>query len=334
MEKIVNMSSVNSICVIGLYFGRFSNYFDLWLKSCEFNENIDFYIFGDAPYEKDLPKNVNLVYMTLDAVKQRAQDYLGFELSLETPYKCCDYKPIYGAIFRDYISSYEYWGHCDFDLIFGDILSFLEQYNYQQYDKFFALGHLSFYKNTQSVYDYIKLNGASVGYKEVFSQPQNCAFDEIGGVVQIYLKNNKPFFTKRLFADIAEPERYYRFKHSQYCYVNEPPLKNYRHQIFYWENGRVYCAFYDAGKLCVKEYCYIHFKHRPNFKIDFDVDSVNAFFITPKGFILKSGERVTKTLIQQLNPIKRFPFYETVEFLVWYVKRWYKRLFRKVKYGN
>lgn len=38
---------MNSICVIGVYFGSLKNYFSLYLKSCEFNQRIDFLIFTD-----------------------------------------------------------------------------------------------------------------------------------------------------------------------------------------------------------------------------------------------------------------------------------------------
>lgn len=320
----------NSICIIGAYFGQFNNYFDLWLKSCERNPEIDFYIFGDAKYEKQLPSNVYIVYMSLESLKERASNYLGFQVCLDTPYKCCDYKPIYGGLFRDYIEQYEYWGHCDFDLIFGDILSCLKKNNYQKYDKFFALGHLSFYRNIEAVHNYIKLDGSAVNYRDVYTSPKSFAFDEMGCIVQLYLHNELPFFTKRLFADIAEPERYYRFRHSEYCYVNEGPLKNHRHQIFYWENGKVFCAYFEGDTLRVKEYCYIHFKHRPNFSVNFDISAVKAFYITPCGFIERKHECITKELIQQLNPISRIPFYETFEFVCWKLRKLYKSVIGKL----
>ena len=30
------------VCIIGIYFGQFPNYFDLWLKSASYNYSIDF----------------------------------------------------------------------------------------------------------------------------------------------------------------------------------------------------------------------------------------------------------------------------------------------------
>ena len=134
---------MNEICIIGVYFGKFKNYFSLWLKSCEYNSTLDFYIFTDVLYEGYRPNNVYFVNMTLTQLKSVASKKIDLDISLERPYKCCDLRPLYGVIFQDYIKSYKYWGHCDLDLIFGDIRFFLGKYNYSEYDKFLNLGHLS-----------------------------------------------------------------------------------------------------------------------------------------------------------------------------------------------
>ena len=46
-----------SVCIVGVYFGEFPNYFELWLKSAEMNSTIDFMIFTDQKYTQ-LPTNV------------------------------------------------------------------------------------------------------------------------------------------------------------------------------------------------------------------------------------------------------------------------------------
>ena len=33
---------MHKICVVGIYFGRFPEYFPLWLNSCGYNKTIDF----------------------------------------------------------------------------------------------------------------------------------------------------------------------------------------------------------------------------------------------------------------------------------------------------
>ena len=102
------------ICVIGIYFGKLPQYFNLWLKSAEANSQIDFLIFTDCEYSP-LPRNVRFVEMSLLDVKERADAVIGFDTELSKPYKCCDYRPCFGLMFSDYLKGYDYWGHCDFD---------------------------------------------------------------------------------------------------------------------------------------------------------------------------------------------------------------------------
>ena len=45
---------MNTICIISVYFGKFNNYFELWLRSCSYNKNIDFKIYSDIVYERSL----------------------------------------------------------------------------------------------------------------------------------------------------------------------------------------------------------------------------------------------------------------------------------------
>ena len=43
------------------------------------------------------------------------------QVTLDRPYKLCDFKPAYGFIFGEYLKEYDYWGHCDIDIVWGDL---------------------------------------------------------------------------------------------------------------------------------------------------------------------------------------------------------------------
>lgn len=282
----------NSICVLGVYFGKLPAYFNLWLKSCEYNPKIDFIIFTDNQII-DLPPNVTVYKTSLKEIKDRASDVLGFEAALTTPYKCCDFRVIYGCIFREYIQGYTFWGHCDFDMIFGDIRAFLTDKILENNDKVLPLGHLSLYRNTEECNCRYKSDGSRVGsYKEVFTNPKNLAFDETNGIYSIYIANGYPMYKERVFADISMIYKRFRLALAD---------KNYKYQAFYWENGKVYRAYYNKGKIYTEEFIYIHFKKRLDFSIDFDVKSTASFYITQYGFIPKNGE-VTLEDIKKYNP--------------------------------
>lgn len=324
----------NRICVITPYFGSFPHYFSVWLESCRRNETIDFFLFTDAEYNGFIPENVRIVPMTLSTMKRIAEEKLGMSISLERPYKCCDFKPVYGLIFQDYISSYSYWGHCDLDLVFGDLQGFLNRLCYQKYDKFLPLGHLCFYRNTEAVNHYYQLPGSMNGdYTEVFTSDRIFAYDELGGIMQIYKANHLPMFSERVFADISH--MYHRFRLSEYCNL-EGKDKNYPYQVFFWEDGHTYRSVLHDGKVEREEYMYIHFKKRPNYNVGFDVSRTNAFYITSTGFIEKTETELTKADFQRINPF-RGELYEMIEGMWAQGTRYKGKLIKKIErmhYGD
>lgn len=103
MEKIV---------LIQPYFGKFPNYFELHLLSIRRNPDITWIFFTDDHTEYDWPSNAEVHYMGFDDMQRLVQSRFEFQISLEKPYKLCDFKPAYGWIFRDYLEGYDYWGHC------------------------------------------------------------------------------------------------------------------------------------------------------------------------------------------------------------------------------
>lgn len=290
---------MNKIAIVVIYFGKFPNYFPLWLKSCGYNKSIDFYVFCDSEINNP-PKNVYVVYTNLEEVRNRASTVLGFEASLSHPYKCCDYRPIYGVMFADYLSKYDFWGHCDIDLIFGDLQYFFDEYNLYDYDKFGTLGHLSLFKNNPEVNNAYKIHGSLQDYKDVYQTEDNTLFDELCGISTMMIEHGYKVFCKRIFVDIAT--RYKRFRIIDVYNLDEKPV-NYPFQTFYWENGKTYRAYYDIDTIRKEEYIYIHFQKRPNYEICKELENSESFYITNEGFVPKR-EILTKELISKLNPYK------------------------------
>ena len=142
---------MEKIAILTVYYGKLPPYFDLWLRSCEFNETIDFYVVTDNKL-CNLPKNVNIIDITLKDFCALAEKKLHKKVRIDTPYKLCDFKPMYGHILEDYLSDYDYWGHCDVDLIFGDLRKFFNLYKINNYDRF-----LHCIKTHQSVRSIINL---------------------------------------------------------------------------------------------------------------------------------------------------------------------------------
>ena len=133
----------SSICLVVLYFGKLPNYFNLWLTSCKYNKTINFLLFIDDETKYDYPNNVKVIYTTFENIKNQIQSKFDFNISLKKPYKLCDYKPAYGYIFNEYLEKYDFWGHCDLDVIFGNLRKFLSEEILMQNDKIYR--HRSFF---------------------------------------------------------------------------------------------------------------------------------------------------------------------------------------------
>ncbi|MBQ7562339.1 MAG: hypothetical protein IJS99_11025, partial [Synergistaceae bacterium] len=170
-----------SVALILPYYGTFPNYFPLWLKSAGCNKNFDFFVFTDIDCScYKIPENVHVVKMTLDEIRERANKHLDFECVLNTPYKLCDYKPLYGLIFQDYLRDYEFWGHVDPDVIWGDMSKFITHEILDKYDRFYRAGHLLFYRNTDKINHFVlhKLPGCVVSYRNIYRTKSDIAIDE------------------------------------------------------------------------------------------------------------------------------------------------------------
>lgn len=293
------MIKSNDICIIGVYYGRFNNYFPLWLKSCQANPTIDFMIVTDIQYNQEIPSNVRFLDLSINEVQHLAITKIGVDIPSLPPKKLCDLKPMYGLIFEDYLQQYDYWGECDFDLIWGDIRYFANKYEYRKYDKFLPLGHLSLYRNTPETNRYFMLEGDQMGgYVSVLQTSENMIFDEVMGINRIYQFNNKTSFFHWIFADITRLHKRYMLSAGL---TPEGVLQcNYKSQIFYWSDGKVYRDYYQEGIRYTEEFMYIHFSGRSNFELKDDILSSKAFYITYDGFIPKVGE-CTKEEIKKFN---------------------------------
>lgn len=307
---------MHKIGIICCYFGSLPNYFNLWLKSCAANPTIDWLFFTDQSIEV-LPKNVHLHLTTLETIAELARVQTGFStLVLPTPYKLCDYKVMYGEIFKDYLKEYDFWGYCDFDMLFGDLRKFLPPERLDHYDKIFALGHLSLYRNTPECNARYRLPGGKFSCQEVVEHSENYTFDEWYGIYRIYKANNLPMFEKELFANPTCNRK--RFSFQKRTSDKYPaPAPDYPHQLFYWENGHVMRAFInEQNKILTDEFAYIHFIKRRFPTPDRTLEQAEAFFCTPKGFFLKKpGVLPSEKEIRVLNPFYG-ALYEKIEFKI------------------
>lgn len=262
-------------CVLILsYFGKFNNYFPLFLRSCGANPSYDFLIFTDSTESYQYPSNVHVVPMTLEEFKAKAKEKIGFDVCIPRPYKLCDFKPAYGFLFEDYIQGYEYWGHCDCDLVFGDLETLLTPILKAGYDKIFAAGHLTLYRNTaENNRRFMKpLRGREI-YKEAFTTNKIYVFDENVqcwmnpdrlNVHVLFREDGAKLYEKDLSFNVATSNA--RIERTIY----DPDTQSFHVDAsrdlvrYYWCDKGIVSVSWDRNKLTtvIRPYLYMHLQSR------------------------------------------------------------------------
>ena len=175
------MSKDKTIAIIICYMGKLPWYFTYFTHTCSHNQSIDFFIISDdKTYKYPLPTNVHLVFKTLEEINDLATNKLGFNTKILSAYKLCDFKPTYGLLFSELIEKYDFWGHGDIDIIYGNIRKFITSDVLNAHDIIairhdFLTGYFLLFKNN----DKMKfLFTHSKDYIKVLASDQHFCFDE------------------------------------------------------------------------------------------------------------------------------------------------------------
>ncbi len=171
---------MKKICIIIPYFGKWPEWFDLFLETCKYNPTINWFFFTDCGEPVNKIINVKYFKMTLEEFNTLATNKLKIQINIKHPYKLCDFKPAYGVVFEDYLINYDFWGYGDIDLLYGNIRKFITVQVLETYDiitgteKYLA-GHLSLFRNSDKIN---RLYEKCSNYKMIFKNQKFFNIDE------------------------------------------------------------------------------------------------------------------------------------------------------------
>jgi hypothetical protein len=146
-----------SLALITLWSGPLPSYLRLFLLTAGANPTVDFLFVADSPAPPDLPPNVRWIERPFDDVVVGMEQQLGCPLAVPEPYKLVDFKPAFGVALADLLAGYDFWGHVDCDIVFGDIRSFVTDERLANHDlltfrgRDFIYGPLTIYRNVEAV---------------------------------------------------------------------------------------------------------------------------------------------------------------------------------------
>lgn len=286
---------MHSLIIVYPYFGKFPNYFNLFIKSLKFNSEVDFIFITDNKKiimkYKNYSPNIFFKYMSFNEITTLIKNKICADAIIDTPYKLCDYKSFYSIIFEDIIKTYAYWGFGDIDLIFGKITDYIHFDS--GIDIYYKAGHLQIFRNTNKINNLINTIPEQAK-NNVFLNKSICYFDE-----RQYSRYNmaqkipdiRSHFDFLDYADIY-PYSPILFRHYNWedCFDNP--------SIYLWDNGCLYVLYLDSSNNLKKaNILYVHFRKRFFYKNHI---SKNKFYVLGNKIIHDiSNDKIIKYLSQK-----------------------------------
>ena len=185
----------NKVAFIIPYFGKFPDYFPLFLKSIE-DQAFDILLFSDNENPAPEIKNLHAHKLSFNTIKQLITDKLQCPVNFNSGYKLCDFKPMYGLVFEEYLAPYHFWGTVDIDTIVGNFTNFLPDEILDTIDfysgvKEYVSGSFFILRNNEKCNNLFK---KSRDWQQVVTNPQHVSFDECGGHYYEALRAGKSIF--------------------------------------------------------------------------------------------------------------------------------------------
>lgn len=282
---------MKSICLILPYFGKFNNYFSLFLESCRRNPTVNWLIYTDCPAGHGFPENIRVVETTFEQFRRRFESHFDFAIALDRPYKLCDFKPAYGEVLADDLNGFDFWGHCDCDMIFGHLRDFLTDDILSAHTKIFSRGHLSVYHNDPETNSYYRRQ-TYLPIAKVYSDTNIYCFDEWGGISRAWVNDGLPLCDELVMDDIAAgfegfhltkelTGRYSPYKEYQTDLSGR--YKKMKHILYSFREGELLRHWTEGGKAFSEPVLYTHFQKRA-MKVGVPEDSAE-FLIANDAFL-------------------------------------------------
>jgi len=267
--------SLPSMRLIVPHFGNRPSWFPLVVRSMATNPDVHWLLFTDQPVAH-APPNLVVEVCEFEDLVARIRGHFPFEISLDRPYKLCDFRPAFGEIFADELSAYEFWGHCDLDVVFGRIREHLPLEAFEA-DKILFQGNFALYRNTAEAARWYRHEAGKISYRDVMTSPEARHFDEWGGIYWVLRDLGIRHWQQDTIFDLS---------FASYRTLDEhAPDRTPRR--YAWEDGEV-CEYRLQGREVVRRTALlIHIQKRSMRVPKQDVLAASRFWIDPNKFTVQ-----------------------------------------------
>ncbi len=263
-------STCRSILLIATYLGPLPLWYPAFLASCRSNPTIDWLIVTDEAPTYNV-RNVRHRNIFGEELESLVADRLGARLDLRSnPRKICDLKPAYGRLFSEELACVDYWGHCDLDVVWGDLQGALDAPLQAGADvislrRHRLAGHMTLFRNRADVNDLFSQGHA---FSRSCITTEVTMFDEVGMSALVAARAAKGELQVNWPSFVLEDEFRRVLRHQRTGWIwNRGHLTDPR-------NGR--------------EVAYLHFTDWQGTMLRCDVtqpDRVASFEVTAKGIV-------------------------------------------------
>lgn len=266
------LSATPTIRLVVTYFGPRPAYLPLVLKSMAANPDIDWLFFTEKPI-RDAPLNVDVRICEFDEIAARIKSNFEFDICIDDPYKMCDFRPAFGEIFAAELAGYDFWGHCDVDVLFGRIRDHLPPAAFEA-DKILFQGNFALYRNTAEAARWYRHEVGRVSYRDSFTTAAATHFDEWAGIYYIVVDLNVRYWQRNVIFDLS----FFR-----YC-TRAEDARGRGARRYAWEDGEVAEYRIEGGEVVRRTALLVHFQKRTMRAPGPDVLDSDRWWITANGF--------------------------------------------------
>lgn len=189
---------MKTICILIPYFGKWPEWFPLFLHSCRYNPTVKWHFFTDCGLPENPPENIVFSELSYPDYQQLISKKLGIHY-IGSPYKLCDIKPALGFIHRDIIAEENYFGVGDIDVIYGNLRKFItpavltKKLISTHPDR--VSGHFYLMENSDEMRNMFR---QIPEWKAAFENPKHCGVDE-SQFTKLFIRHRKhPEWIKRI----------------------------------------------------------------------------------------------------------------------------------------
>lgn len=242
---------MKTICLLIPYFGKWPEWFPLFLQSCRYNPTINWHFFTDCDEPPIVCSNVEYSRISYPDYQQLVSERLNIRFT-GRPYKLCDLRPALGFVHERQLESYDYSGFGDLDVIYGDLRKFItpEMLTKKLISTHSSRvsGHFCLIKNSVEMRNLFR---EIPDWGKLFEHSDHRGADE-SQFTKLFVKHRKqPEWVKRLsprYRDCCFKEQYSTVLSHNYPWIDGSP--NYPTQ-WHWEKGTLTASGYEM--------MYLHF---------------------------------------------------------------------------